>query len=72
MSQLGGIDPMAKWKRKRDAESGGGILTLCNELGKNEFLPKDHPNAQISKKNFQIPKGIPPLIIQRKLSNHLK
>jgi hypothetical protein len=32
---------MEKWKRQEDAESGGGILTYMQKVGKNDFLPKD-------------------------------
>ena len=40
MSYFGGIDPMAKQKRQQDAESGGGILTYMQKVGKNEFYQR--------------------------------
>jgi hypothetical protein len=42
MSHFGGGDLMEKWKRQRDARSGGEILTYMQQVGKkNDFLPKD-------------------------------
>ena len=37
MSQFSGIDPMEKWKRQQDVESGGGILTYMQKVGKMTF-----------------------------------
>jgi hypothetical protein len=34
MLHVGGIDPMEKWKRQYDAESGGEILTYMQKVEK--------------------------------------
>jgi hypothetical protein len=56
VSYFSGIDPMEKKKKQRDAESGGGILTYMQQVGKTNFtkgpflkvtrVPKIFPNQK--------------------------
>jgi hypothetical protein len=55
MSHFGGIDPMEKRKRQRDAESGGEILTYMQKVGKNDFYQRTF-KSDPSPKKFTKPK----------------
>jgi hypothetical protein len=41
---------MEKQKRQRDAESGGGILTYMQQVGKNDFYQKTFKSDPSPKK----------------------
>ena len=55
MSQFGGIDPMAKWKRQRGATSGGGNLTYMHKVEKMTFYQKTFKNDPIVQNVSQYP-----------------
>jgi hypothetical protein len=71
VSHFGGIDPMEKWKRQQDAESGGGILTYMQKVGKNDFYQRTFKSDPSPKK---LPNQKEKCIVtsNKKLKNQIK